>query len=135
MAEEEKKEVRKRRTATEAAASIGPMVKAAIGGTIQAKKEGKDLLLCIDVKGGMYLKKNFKWANVITIFVCAPDEGELKQRLKKRVEEAQFIKKRLQLAKKELHFARDYDYLLVNRDISEAAQNLKIILYAEQFRR
>ena len=44
MAEEEKKEVRKkRRTATEAAASIGPMVKAAIGGTIRAKQEGKKL--------------------------------------------------------------------------------------------
>ena len=44
MAEEEKKEVRKkRRTATQAAASIGPMVKAAIGGTIRAKQEGKKL--------------------------------------------------------------------------------------------
>ncbi|MBW2005996.1 MAG: 2-hydroxyacyl-CoA dehydratase, partial [Deltaproteobacteria bacterium] len=44
MAEEQKKgERKKRRTATEAAASIGPMVKAAIGGTIQAKQEGKKL--------------------------------------------------------------------------------------------
>ena len=44
MAEEGKKEERKkRRTATEAAASIGPMVKAAIGGTIRAKEEGKKL--------------------------------------------------------------------------------------------
>ena len=44
MAEEEKKEVRKkRRTATKAAASIGPMVKESIGGTIRAKQEGKKL--------------------------------------------------------------------------------------------
>ena len=44
MAEEQKKEVRKkRRTATEAAASIGPMVKESIGGTIRAKQEGKKL--------------------------------------------------------------------------------------------
>jgi len=38
---EEKKKHKKRRTATKAAASIGPMVKAAIGGTIKAKEEGK----------------------------------------------------------------------------------------------
>ena len=39
MAEEEKKQERKkRRTATEAASSIGAMVKAAIGGTVKAKE-------------------------------------------------------------------------------------------------
>jgi len=44
MAEEQKKgERKKRRTATEAAASIGPMVKESIGGTIRAKQEGKKL--------------------------------------------------------------------------------------------
>jgi hypothetical protein len=44
MAEEEKKQERKkRRTATEAASSIGAMVKAAIGGTVKAKEEGKKL--------------------------------------------------------------------------------------------
>jgi len=45
MPEEQKKEKpKKRRTATRAAASIGPMVKALIGNTIQARKEGKKKL-------------------------------------------------------------------------------------------
>jgi benzoyl-CoA reductase/2-hydroxyglutaryl-CoA dehydratase subunit BcrC/BadD/HgdB len=44
MTEEKKPEERKkRRTATEAASKIGPMVKASIGGTVQAKEEGKPL--------------------------------------------------------------------------------------------
>ncbi len=44
MAEEEKREKReKRRTATEAASKIGGMVKAAIGGTVKSKEEGKKL--------------------------------------------------------------------------------------------
>jgi benzoyl-CoA reductase/2-hydroxyglutaryl-CoA dehydratase subunit BcrC/BadD/HgdB len=44
MTEEKKPEERKkRRTATEAASKIGPMVKAAIGGTVQAREEGKPL--------------------------------------------------------------------------------------------
>ena len=42
MAEQQKTEERKkRRTATEAASKIGGMVKAAIGGTVRAKQEGK----------------------------------------------------------------------------------------------
>lgn len=44
MTEEKKPEERKKRkTATEAASKIGPMVKAAIGGTVQAKEEGKPI--------------------------------------------------------------------------------------------
>jgi len=44
MSEEKKPEERKkRRTATEAASKIGPMVKASIGGTVQAREEGKPL--------------------------------------------------------------------------------------------
>ncbi|HBF42484.1 MAG TPA: hypothetical protein DDW42_02425 [Desulfobacteraceae bacterium] len=42
MAEKHKKH-KKRRTATQAAASIGPMVKEAIGGTLKAKAKGKKL--------------------------------------------------------------------------------------------
>jgi benzoyl-CoA reductase/2-hydroxyglutaryl-CoA dehydratase subunit BcrC/BadD/HgdB len=44
MTEEKKPEERKkRRTATEAASKIGPMVKEAIGGTVRAREEGKPL--------------------------------------------------------------------------------------------
>ena len=42
--EREKKKPKKRRTATKAAASIGPMVKALIGNTLKAKEEGKQKL-------------------------------------------------------------------------------------------
>jgi len=43
MAEEQKKDKKKRRTATEAASKIGVMVKAAISGTVRAREEGKTL--------------------------------------------------------------------------------------------
>jgi len=44
MSEEKKpEEKKKRRTATEAASKIGPMVKASIGGTVQAREEGKPI--------------------------------------------------------------------------------------------
>ena len=52
MTEEKKPEERKkRRTATEAAAKIGPMVKASIGGTVKAREEGKPLAYSFIVCG------------------------------------------------------------------------------------
>jgi len=52
MTEEKKPEERKkRRTATEAAAKIGPMVKASIGGTVQAREEGKPIAYSFIVCG------------------------------------------------------------------------------------
>jgi len=94
----------------------------------QAKKERKSLLLCIDVKGGIHLKKHIKKNKVITIFVSAPNSKELQRRLQKRVEKDTFIKERLELAKKELQFGRDYDYLLVNRNIGKSIKELTAIL-------
>ena len=43
MADEQEKKKKKRRTATEAASSIGPLVKESIVGTLRAKAEGKKL--------------------------------------------------------------------------------------------
>ncbi len=43
MAEEQKKDKKKRRTATETASKIGGMVKAAIGGAVRAREQGKPL--------------------------------------------------------------------------------------------
>jgi benzoyl-CoA reductase/2-hydroxyglutaryl-CoA dehydratase subunit BcrC/BadD/HgdB len=52
MTEEKKPEERKKRkTATEAASKIGPMVKAAIGGTVQAREEGKPIAYTFIVCG------------------------------------------------------------------------------------
>ena len=94
----------------------------------KAKKEKKDLVLCIDVQGGMYLKKNFKSATIVTIFVSAPSKKELHRRLENRIEKEEFIKRRLDLAKKELQFIKDYDYLIVNRKIENSLKNLESIL-------
>ncbi|MBD3245674.1 MAG: guanylate kinase [Candidatus Omnitrophica bacterium] len=101
----------------------------------QAGKESKDLLLCIDVKGGMRLKQKEKKNKVITIFVSAPTLEELEKRLRNRVERKNFITRRIALAKKELQFAARYDYLVTNIDISRSLDVLEAILTAEQYRR
>lgn len=101
---------------------------------IQACEENKDLILCIDVKGGKYLKNKHKKGKIITIFVKAPDAGELFVRLKKRKEAEKNINARIDLAKKELLSAGLYDYIIVNRKIEESVRNIEAILRAERIK-
>jgi guanylate kinase len=84
--------------------------------------------LCIDVKGGMYLKRKQKNIRIVMIFISAPNAGELNRRLKKRVEKIESITERLKLAKKELQFSKYYDYVIVNQSIPLSVNILKNIL-------
>ena len=51
MAEEQKKKHKKRRTATKAAASIGPMVKGFFADALKAKEEGKEKVILFNWSG------------------------------------------------------------------------------------
>lgn len=100
----------------------------------KAKEQHKDLILCIDVKGGMYLKRKLKKGKVVTVFITAPTEEELSRRLRKRGDSA-IVKKRISLAKKELQFAKVYDYLIINQNLKDAVKLLEAVLIAERLRR
>jgi len=94
-----------------------------------AKKKKKDLVLCLDVEGTAYLKKNFKGGKIITVFISAPNKKELYERMKKRDETKDAIKKRVELAKKEVKFSKEYDFVIINKDIKSTLKKLeKIIL-------
>jgi guanylate kinase len=100
-----------------------------------AKRQKKGLILCIDVKGGMYLKKNIKRGKIITLFISAPTEKDLYQRLGKRKENQGIIEKRIKLAKKELKFAKDYDYVIINQDLNKTVKKLEEILLEKKARK
>lgn len=99
---------------------------------LRARKEKKGLILCIDVKGGVHLKKKLKNDNVVTIFISAPDKGELKRRLCGRRDRKDKIKKRLELAKKELQFSQYYDYLVINKNLKNTVAAIAKIVLEEQ---
>ena len=100
----------------------------------EANRVKRNLFLCIDVKGGKYLKNKFKKGKIVTIFVAAPSEKELCIRLGKRKETKNTIKKRVGLAKKELQYIEHYDYLVINYNIEESLKNIEAILRAEKLR-
>lgn len=97
-----------------------------------AKKKNKDLVLCIDVQGGMYLKKNFKNGKITTIFIAAPNKKELRLRMSKRLEEEQIINKRVALSGKEAKIGKQYDHLIVNKNIENAFKRVEKIILGKE---
>src|SRR5439155_14121940 len=74
---------------------------------------GRDVILDIDVEGARQVKSKIKEA--LAIFILPPSFGELERRLRARMlEPDEVIRRRLEIAKNEILFYRDYDYVIVN---------------------
>ncbi|UCD55208.1 MAG: guanylate kinase [Candidatus Omnitrophota bacterium] len=90
-------------------------------------KRGKNLLLSIDVKGAMNVKKIFPESTLI--FIKPPSMAELARRLKSRNTDADAeIGDRLKIAKKELKFAKRYNYVVVNKKLEDAVNEVVSII-------
>lgn len=94
-------------------------------------KEGKDVILSIDVQGAMQVRK--KYPTAVLIFILPPSFKKLKSRLKKRsTENNKEILKRLNLARGEIAYLSRYNYVVVNDMIKKATEKLKAIVLAER---
>jgi guanylate kinase len=95
--------------------------------------DGRDLLLDIDTQGAAQLRRRYPQA--VLIFIVAPSLAELEQRLRERRSDADAeIRRRLRRAREEIALWRRYDYLVVNRELKEAADQLIAIIVAERAR-
>jgi len=98
-----------------------------------ALASGRDVLLDIDTQGAAQLRA--RYADAVLIFVVAPSMAELEQRLRERRSDAEReIQRRLQRAREEISLWRQYDYLIVNRDVKDAVDQLDAIIIAERGR-
>jgi guanylate kinase len=76
-------------------------------------ESGKDVILDIDVQGARQVKSKIK--NATAVFVLPPSFRELERRLKARMLESdEVIRRRLEIAKSEILFYREYDYIIIN---------------------
>ena len=88
---------------------------------------GKDVILDIDVQGARQVKA--KVEDATAIFVLPPSYEELKRRLEARMlESADVIRRRLEIAKNEIQFYRDYDYIIVNDILEHSIRLLEAIV-------
>jgi guanylate kinase len=94
---------------------------------------GTDILLDIDTQGAARLKAHTPEA--VLIFIVAPSMKELEQRLRERRSDNEAdIARRLARAREEIPLWPRYDYLIVNRDVKEALDQLEAIVVAERSR-
>lgn len=93
-------------------------------------ERGRNVILDIDVQGGLQVKKAMPEA--ILIFILPPSLAELRKRLEGRgTETADKIECRLGQALNEIKLIGEYDYYIVNENIDEAAALAKSIMAAE----
>lgn len=95
--------------------------------------DGRDFILKIDVNGADNVKKIIP--DAVRIFIMPPSIEILKTRLSKRGSEtAETIKGRLGAAIAEMKRAKDYDYIIVNDDLSKAAADLLCAINSDRLK-
>ncbi len=98
---------------------------------ILAKLADKDVILEIDVNGGLSVKKNFPEA--VLIMIAPPSVEAVKERLLKRnTETLDKIEKRLSRLEYELEKQKYYDYTVVNDNLDSAVLEVKEIIKKEK---
>lgn len=92
---------------------------------------GKNVLLSIDVKGAMNVRKLYPKESVL-IFILPPSIEALKKRLEERSSDAAHsILNRLKISRKEIAYKNRYDYTVVNDRLGTAYKKLKNIIISE----
>ena len=91
------------------------------------------MLLDIEVQGAA--KVRAKCPDAVFIFIVPPSFEELSRRLHRRAtDQEEVIQGRLKKAREEYRQIPNYDYLVVNDKVSEAAAEIMAILVAESCR-
>lgn len=103
----------------------------------QAKEQGNDVLLDIDVQGERQVKQ--KMPDAVSIFVLPPSRAELESRLRKRslsenVHAEEVIRRRLDTARREIENYPNYDYILINDRLEQSVDRLQAIVLGERVR-
>jgi guanylate kinase len=88
---------------------------------------GRDVILDIDVQGAKQVKNTIRDATAI--FILPPSFEELKRRLTDRMLESDdVIRRRLEIAKREILYYRDYDYIIINHILENSIRLLESII-------
>jgi guanylate kinase len=102
----------------------------------QAMREGRDTLFDVDWQGGQQIRNSALGQDVVSVFILPPSIAELERRLRGRGQDSEeVIAGRMAKSQAEISHWAEYDYVLVNHDIDQAARELITIVEAERLRR
>ncbi len=92
---------------------------------------GKDIVMRLDTQGMQKVKAVYP--NAVSIFILPPDSQEWIKRLRSRkTESEESLRIRIQTAEKELKGISAFDYIVVNKEVDQAAGDILTILEAER---
>jgi len=95
----------------------------------EARRNGLDLVLEIDVQGAEQVKQKLPAA--VAIFILPPAREELERRLRTRGQDSdEAIQRRLERAQQEIQRYTEYDFLVVNDDVDRAGREVQAITVA-----
>lgn len=87
-------------------------------------KAGRPVLLELDVKGALTIKRLYPYAHLI--YISPPSFEELVKRLRQRQTESESdFQKRIERAKMELTLKDQFDYIIENRELNTAIKDAK----------
>lgn len=100
-----------------------------------ALKDGQDFLFDIDWQGTQQLYQKDQ-QDVVRVFILPPSLKELHRRLQARAtDSAEVIEQRMERARAEISHWDGYDYVVVNDDINQCFEKVRVILAAERMKR
>ncbi len=91
---------------------------------------GNKIILEIEMQGALKVRQRFK--DALLLFITPPDYVTLKERLINRgTEDMETVQNRLKRAVKETEYIEQYDHVIVNNDVVEAAEEIHDIVCRE----
>lgn len=94
---------------------------------------GKDILLEIDWQGAQQVRKVFPQA--VGVFILPPSVEELERRLRGRgTDSEEVIARRVLGARGEMRHVAEFDYVIINEDLSAALDDLVAVVRASRLR-
>jgi guanylate kinase len=101
--------------------------------TDRSLREGRDLVLVIDVQGARQVRQ--RCADTVAVFVLPPSFEVLEQRLRGRSKDTEAqMQRRLLTARAEVAAFSEYDYVIVNDELEACVDRLRAIVLAERAR-
>ena len=103
---------------------------------LKALQEGKLVLFDIDVQGFESIKKSSLAPLATSVFVTTPSMSELKHRLQMRgTDTPEIIEQRLQNAIEEMAYMKEYDFILINSDLTRSKEQILAVAKAARLKR
>ena len=114
---------------------FGNLYGSPISSVLSSIDNGNDVLFDVDWQGSQQIKNSRLGEFVLSIFILPPSIKELESRLKLRNKDSdEVISNRMAKSVEEISHWPEYDYVLVNDNIDETEEKLKIIINAERLR-